>query len=56
MTEPGSLAAAVQAGLPATGMASLPAGVQRLMAAYRSGEVPEAPVLASAREAAAYAA
>lgn len=56
MTDPGSLAAAVQAGLRGTGMASLPAGVQRLMEAYRSGEVPEAPVLASARDAAAYAA
>ncbi len=56
MEEPGSLAAAVEAGLRGTGMASLPAGVQRLMEAYRSGEVPAAPVLASAREAAAYAA
>jgi ribosomal protein RSM22 (predicted rRNA methylase) len=56
MEESRSLAAAVQAGLRGTGMASLPAGVQRLMEAYRSGEVPAAPVLASAREAAAYAA
>jgi ribosomal protein RSM22 (predicted rRNA methylase) len=56
MTEPGSLAGAVQAGLRGTGTASLPAGVQRLIGAYRSGEVPAAPVLASAREAAAYAA
>jgi ribosomal protein RSM22 (predicted rRNA methylase) len=56
MTEPGSLASAVQAGLRGTGIASLSAGVQRLIEAYRSGEVPAAPVLASAREAAAYAA
>jgi ribosomal protein RSM22 (predicted rRNA methylase) len=56
MTEPGSLASAVQAGLRGTGTASLSAGVQRLIDAYRSGEVPAAPVLASAREAAAYAA
>jgi ribosomal protein RSM22 (predicted rRNA methylase) len=52
----GSLPAAVQAGLHGTGLASLSAGVQRLMDAYRSGEVPAAPVLASAREVAAYAA
>ncbi len=52
----GSLSAAVQAGLQGTGLASLSAGVQRLMDAYRSGEVPAAPVLASAREVAAYAA
>jgi ribosomal protein RSM22 (predicted rRNA methylase) len=50
------LAAAVQAGLRGTGMATLSAGVARLMAAYRSGEVPDAPVLASGRDAAAYAA
>jgi ribosomal protein RSM22 (predicted rRNA methylase) len=52
----GSLSAAVEAGLKGTGLASLSAGVQRLMDAYRSGEVPAAPVLASAREVAAYAA
>jgi ribosomal protein RSM22 (predicted rRNA methylase) len=52
----GSLSAAVQAGLHGTGLASLSAGVARLMDAYRSGEVPAAPVLASAREVAAYAA
>jgi ribosomal protein RSM22 (predicted rRNA methylase) len=56
MTEPGSLTAAVQAGLRGRGIASLSAGVQRLMDAYRSGEVPAAPVLASGRDAAAYAA
>ena len=38
------------------GMASLSAGVQRLMDAYRSGDVPAGPVLASARDVAAYAA
>ncbi len=52
----GSLSAAVQAGLEGTGLASLSAGVRRLMDAYRSGEVPAAPVLTSAREVAAYAA
>jgi ribosomal protein RSM22 (predicted rRNA methylase) len=52
----GSLSAAVQAGLEGTGLASLSAGVRRLMDAYRSGEVPAAPVLASARDVAAYAA
>jgi ribosomal protein RSM22 (predicted rRNA methylase) len=52
----GSLSAAVQAGLQGTGLASLSAGVQRLMGAYRSGDVPAAPVLGSAREVAAYAA
>ncbi len=60
MTEPppgaGSLTAAVQAGLRGAGLASLSAGVQRLMGAYRSGEVPATPVLASRRDAAAYAA
>jgi ribosomal protein RSM22 (predicted rRNA methylase) len=52
----GSLTDAVQAGLRGAGLASLSAGVQRLMDAYRSGEVPAAPVLASRRDAAAYAA
>jgi ribosomal protein RSM22 (predicted rRNA methylase) len=46
----------VQAGLSGAGIPSLAAGVQRLMAAYRSGEVPGAPVLASSIDAAAYAA
>jgi ribosomal protein RSM22 (predicted rRNA methylase) len=50
------LAAAVQAGLRGTGVATLSAGVARLMDAYRSGEVPDSPVLASGRDAAAYAA
>ncbi|HXW44939.1 MAG TPA: small ribosomal subunit Rsm22 family protein [Streptosporangiaceae bacterium] len=52
----GSLSAAIQAGLRGAGMASLSAGVQRLMEAYRSGAAPAAPVLATRRDAAAYAA
>jgi ribosomal protein RSM22 (predicted rRNA methylase) len=52
----GSLTAAIQSGLQGAGQARLSAGVQRLMAAYRSGVVPDAPVLASARDVAAYAA
>jgi ribosomal protein RSM22 (predicted rRNA methylase) len=55
-TGAGSLTAALQAGLRGAGLASLSAGVQRLMDAYRSGEVPAAPVLASRRDVAAYAA
>jgi len=51
-----ALTVAVEAGLRGIGLAGLPAGVQRLMDAYRSGEVPAAPVLASGRDAAAYAA
>ncbi len=52
----GSLTAAIQAGLTGSGIPSLSAGVQRLMTAYRSGEVPDAPVMASKSDAAAYAA
>jgi ribosomal protein RSM22 (predicted rRNA methylase) len=52
----GSLTAAIQAGLAGSGIPSLSAGVQRLMTAYRSGEVPDAPVMASPSDAAAYAA
>jgi len=52
----GSLTRAIQAGLTGTGIPSLTAGVQRLMAAYRSGEVPASPVMASRADAAAYAA
>jgi ribosomal protein RSM22 (predicted rRNA methylase) len=52
----GSLTAAIQAGLAGSGIPSLSAGVQRLMTAYRSGEVPDAPVMASKSDAAAYAA
>jgi len=52
----GHLAAAIQSGLAGAGIPSLTAGVQRLMAAYRSGEVPDHPVMASRADAAAYAA
>jgi ribosomal protein RSM22 (predicted rRNA methylase) len=52
----GSLTAAIQAGLTGSGIPSLSAGVQRLMTAYRSGQVPDAPVMASKSDAAAYAA
>jgi ribosomal protein RSM22 (predicted rRNA methylase) len=52
----GSLAAAVEAGLAGAGIPALSVGVRRLMTAYRSGEVPDAPVLASGADAAAYAA
>jgi len=52
----GSLTRAIQAGLTGTGIPSLTAGVQRLMAAYRSGEIPASPVMASRADAAAYAA
>jgi ribosomal protein RSM22 (predicted rRNA methylase) len=52
----GSLAEAVQTGLRGAGLASLSAGVRRLMEAYRSGDVPASPLLASAPDAAAYAA
>ncbi len=55
-TGAGSLPAAVQAGLAGAGMPSISAGVQRLMTAYRSGAIPEAPVMASRADAAAYAA
>ncbi len=52
----GSLTRAIQTGLTGAGIPSLTAGVQRLMAAYRSGEVPVSPVMASRADAAAYAA
>ncbi len=51
-----SLAAAVQAGVAGAGIPRLAAAVQRLMSAYRSGEVPAAPVMSSGIDAAAYAA
>jgi ribosomal protein RSM22 (predicted rRNA methylase) len=56
MAESGSLPVAIEAGLRGHGAASLSAGVRRLMEAYRSGEAPATPVLASSRDAAAYAA
>jgi ribosomal protein RSM22 (predicted rRNA methylase) len=52
----GSLADAVQAGLAGVGAATLSVGARRLISAYRSGAVPDAPVVASRSEAAAYAA
>jgi ribosomal protein RSM22 (predicted rRNA methylase) len=51
-----SLTAAVQAALTGARTGSLGASVQRLMAAYRAGEVPPAPVITSRIDAAAYAA
>jgi ribosomal protein RSM22 (predicted rRNA methylase) len=50
------LTAAIQAGIAGSGIPSLSAGVQRLMTAYRSGEVPELPVMAAKSDVAAYAA
>jgi len=52
----GSLTAAVQAALTGAHTGSLGASVQRLMAAYRAGEAPPAPVITSRIDAAAYAA
>ncbi|MGH3718827.1 MAG: small ribosomal subunit Rsm22 family protein [Pseudonocardiaceae bacterium] len=51
-----ALRAAIEGTLAGQGAHALAAGVQRLMAAYRSGEVPRTPVLASRRDVAAYAA
>jgi ribosomal protein RSM22 (predicted rRNA methylase) len=50
------LADAIEAGLAGARVPSLAAGVQRLMTAYRSGELPDRPVMASRADAAAYAA
>jgi ribosomal protein RSM22 (predicted rRNA methylase) len=52
----GSLTAAIQSAMSGSGIPSLTAGVQRLMTAYRSGEVPDGPVMATRADAAAYAA
>ena len=52
----GSLTAAVQAALAGADTGKLGASVQRLIAAYRAGEVPQAPVITSRLDAAAYAA
>jgi ribosomal protein RSM22 (predicted rRNA methylase) len=52
----GSLQAAVQAGLAGRRAGPLAARVGRLMSAYRSGEVPGKPIIASDEDAAAYAA
>ena len=51
-----ALPAAVQAALAGSGTSNLGASVQRLIAAYRAGEVPPAPVISSRVDAAAYAA
>jgi ribosomal protein RSM22 (predicted rRNA methylase) len=51
-----SLTAAVQAALTGAGTGNLGTSVQRLIAAYRAGEVPPAPVITSRIDAAAYAA
>lgn len=56
MASAGSLAAAIQDSLDGAGVSDLSGGVQRLMAAYRSGAVPASPVVASGQDAAAYAA
>jgi ribosomal protein RSM22 (predicted rRNA methylase) len=56
LADPGALAAAIEAGLAGAGIPALSAGMQRLMAAYRSGETPARPVLATKTDAAAYAA
>jgi ribosomal protein RSM22 (predicted rRNA methylase) len=53
---PGSLTSALQAALTGAGSGKLGASVQRLMAAYRAGEVPSEPVITSRIDAAAYAA
>ncbi len=52
----GALATAIQAGLVGAGAPVLTAGVQRLMAAYQSGENLATPALATRTDAAAYAA
>jgi len=51
-----ALTAAVKAALAGAGTGNLGASVQRLIAAYRAGEVPPAPVITSRIDAAAYAA
>ena len=56
LADPGALAAAIEAGLAGAGIPALSVGMQRLMAAYRSGETPATPVLATRADAAAYAA
>jgi len=56
LADPGALAAAIEAGLADAGIPALSAGMQRLTAAYRSGETPARPVLATRTDAAAYAA
>jgi ribosomal protein RSM22 (predicted rRNA methylase) len=55
LADPGALAAAIDAGLADAGVPALTAGMRRLMAAYRSGEYPASPVLATRTDVAAYA-
>jgi ribosomal protein RSM22 (predicted rRNA methylase) len=56
LAEPSALAAAIATGLASAGVPALTAGMQRLMAAYRSGENPARPLLATRADVAAYAA
>lgn len=56
LADPSALAAAIETGLTGEGVPALTAGMQRLMAAYRSGENPVRPVLATRRDVGAYAA
>jgi len=56
LADPGALAAAIETGLAGAGVPALTAGMQRLMTAYRSGESPARPVLATTADVAAYAA
>lgn len=56
LADPAALAAAIEAGLAGADRPALTAGMQRLMAAYRSGENPARPALATRTDVAAYAA
>jgi ribosomal protein RSM22 (predicted rRNA methylase) len=56
LADPGALAAAIEIGLAGAGVPALTAGTQRLVAAYRSGENPARPLLATRTDVAAYAA
>jgi ribosomal protein RSM22 (predicted rRNA methylase) len=56
VTGDAQLQAAIDTVLTGQRGAQLSAGVERLMAAYRSGEYPDRPLLAAGRDAAAYAA
>ncbi len=56
LAEPSALAAAIETGLAGVSVPALTAGMQRLMAAYRFGESPARPVLATRTDVAAYAA
>jgi ribosomal protein RSM22 (predicted rRNA methylase) len=56
LADSGALAAAIETGLAGAGVPALAAGTQRLVAAYRSGESPARPLLATRKDVAAYAA